>query len=193
MSQSTTLDHAAQDSNASDAPLRPPVVTRDATGAPDQTALINCVQWFLDNDQRVNIVRHAHVEELFQWKQTRDTGAEIFRFDLAEDRLAVGIFQALATNADEQSLHAWIADLIAAIDDASKTNEAITEAHDLGVDRNVSALMRAQNLPTDIERDLFLTTCWLEVLCTAEARVLGWIYQDLYRRPFHPDNFPLTR
>ena len=39
------------------------------------------------------------------------------------------------------------------------------------------------------ERDIYLTCCWLETLCTAEVRVLGWAYRELYGRPFHPNNF----
>jgi len=35
----------------------------------------------------------------------------------------------------------------------------------------------------------FLINCWIESLCTAEIRVLGWLYQEFYRRPFRPENF----
>ena len=180
----------AQSSSAS----RPPVVTRDLmTGAPDQAALVECVAWFLNFDSRVAVVRHPHVEQLFQWKQTRDEtvspSANAFHFDSAEDRFALGVFQALETYTTEADLHAWISELLTALDDATKTNEAITEAFTLSTDANVSAIERAAELPTDDEREIFLTTCWLEVLCTAEARVLGWLYHDLYNRPFHPNNF----
>lgn len=180
----------AQSSTAS----RPPVVTRDrVTGALDQAALVECVTWFLNFDSRVAIVRHPHVEAVFQWKQTRDEtaspSANAFHFDSAEDRFALGIFQALETYATEADLHSWISELLTALDDATKTNEAITEAFALSTDANLSAIERAAELPTDDEREIFLTTCWLEVLCTAEARVLGWLYQDLYNRPFHPNNF----
>ena len=26
--------------------------------------------------------------------------------------------------------------------------------------------------------------CWVETLCTVEARVLGWLYKEFYGRPF---------
>ncbi len=188
-----TNNAATQTSSSS--PSRPPVVTRDgATGAPDQVALVECVGWFLNYDSRVAAVRHPHVEQVFQWKQTRDENASPsangFHFDSAEDRFALGIFQALATYTTEAELHAWVGELLTALDDATKTNQAIAETFSLPSDTETSALERAAKLPSDDEREIFFTTCRLEVSCTAEARVLGWLYQDLYGRAFHPNNFP---
>ncbi len=195
MTMTPDTDISSPEESSSPTSSRPPVVTRDAvTGAPDQAALVECVEWFLNFDSRVAVVRHPHVEEVFQWKQTRDEAmspqANAFHFDSAEDRFALGVFQALNTYMTEADLHRWISELLTALDDATKTNEAVTEAFALSTDANVSAIERAADLPSDDEREIFLTTCWLEVLCTAEARVLGWLYQDLYNRPFHPNNFP---
>src|SRR3712207_8221501 len=41
------------------------------------------------------ILRHPSVEEVFQWKQqhVKSQGEEIFQFNRAEDRLAIGIIQ----------------------------------------------------------------------------------------------------
>ncbi|MCP9496601.1 MAG: hypothetical protein MSG64_19360 [Pyrinomonadaceae bacterium MAG19_C2-C3] len=194
MTPDTDTDTESSAQSSASTASRPPVVTRDAvTGAPDQAALVECVNWFLNFDSRVAIVRHPHVEQVFQWKQTRDEtitpSANAFHFDSVEDRFALGVFQALATYTTEADLHRWISELLTALDDATKTNEAITEAFALSTDANVAALERAARLPSDDEREIFLTTCWLEVLCTAEARVLGWLYQDLYNRAFHPNNF----
>jgi len=33
---------------------------------------------------------------------------------------------------------------------------------------------------------MYLTSSWIENLCTAEARFLGWIYQEMYGKPFTP-------
>lgn len=187
--------------------LQPPKIVRNDQAATatknalTQSSVIACIQWFLDFDARVNIVRHPHINKLFLHVQERkekrmakenqvhEDDAPDFHFDSAEDRLAIGIFQALANNATELELHAWIADLLTALDDATKTNEAISETYDLSNNQNDSALARAAALPTEIEREIYLSACWLEVLCTAEARVLGWIYQDLYGRAFRPENF----
>ena len=49
-----------------------------------------------------------------------------------------------------------------------------------------SALVKAGKLTTNAEKRLYLSSCWLETLFTAEARVLGWAYQELYGRPFTP-------
>jgi len=92
------------------APLTQPPLRRDAQGRVDVDSVPDVIQWFLDYDQRVAIVKHPRVEEVFQWKQTqsRSNGEEVFIFNRAEDRLAIGIIQALAENATERDLHSWI-------------------------------------------------------------------------------------
>jgi hypothetical protein len=39
-------------------------------------------------------------------------GEDVFVFSQAEDRLAIGIIQALADNTTERELHAWISQLL---------------------------------------------------------------------------------
>ena len=48
------------------------------------------------------------------------------------------------------------------------------------------ALEKAAKLTTNLEKRMYLTSCWIEALCTAEVRVLGWIYQEIYGKPFEP-------
>ncbi|HEY9285616.1 MAG TPA: hypothetical protein VIP46_19355 [Pyrinomonadaceae bacterium] len=172
--------------NGADAQQQPPALKRDAAGRIDSAALADLIQWFLDRDPRVNAVRHPRAEEVFQWKQraARRAGDEVFQFDTAEDRLAVGVVQALMANPDERALHGWIAQLLNALDDAASTNEEITSAYRL--DPSESAVAESGKIPAAEAREVYLTCCWLEVLCTAEARVLGWVYQELYGRPFQP-------
>lgn len=169
----------------------PPPLARDEAGLVVPSALADVLQWFLDYDERVAVVRYPMVEALFQWKQqeTLDADPSALAFGRAEDRLAVGVIQALATHADERALHGWLTELLGAIEDASKTNEAIAEAYGLTPSEESSVVAEAEKLPTRQERDVYLTCCWLETLCTAEARVLGWAYRELYGRPFHPQNF----
>jgi len=52
-----------------------------------------------------------------------------------------------------------------------------------------SVVGESQKIPAAAERDDFLVNCWLETLCTAEIRVLGWLYREIYGRPFHPTTF----
>ena len=63
----------------------------------DLDSIPDVIQWFLDFDQRVAIIKHPNVEEVFQWKQeqSRAAGEKVFDFNRAEDRLAIGIIQAL--------------------------------------------------------------------------------------------------
>lgn len=171
--------------------LQPPDVVRVADGAIDQASLVAVIEWFLRNDPRVAVINHPRVEEVFQWKQSQREAAKdeqaAVAFTRAEDRLAIGIFQAAFEHNTERALHAWIGELLVAIDESTKTNEEISEAYKL--DADASPVHEAAKLPGAQERDFYLSSCWLETLCTAEARVLGWIYQSLYARPFHPNNF----
>lgn len=169
----------------------PPSLRRDAEGRVEPSSLADMIQWFLSYDPRVAVVNFPAVEALYQWKRQEQLreNPDAFALDRGEDRLAVGIAQALSTHDSERKLHDWIKELLGALDEATKTNEAISEAYDLQPDEEVSVVAEAEKIPSRRERDIYLTCCWLETLCTAEIRVLGWAYRELYGRPFHPDNF----
>ena len=170
------------------APLGPPPLARDAQARIEPNSLADLIQWFLTYDQRVAVINHPAVEELFQWKQAESerAGESVYVFNRAEDRLAVGIMQALTEHGTERELHGWISQLLNALEEASKTNEAIAESYNLSTGEGASVVSEAVKLPTARERTIYLTCCWLETLCTAEIRVLGWVYQELYRRPYSP-------
>ncbi len=176
------MTHAESDN------LNAPALRRDPGGQLDLNSVGDVIQWFLDYDQRVAAIRHPKVEQLFQWKQerSRSEGENVFDFNRAEDRLAIGIMQALAVNASERSLHEWISRLLNALDLAARTNEEIAAAYKLEMGEAVSVVREAAKVPTERARTDFLTSCWLEVLCTAEVRVLGWFYRELYGKPFAP-------
>lgn len=169
----------------------PPLMRRDAQGRVEPVSLAAVIQWFLDYDERVAVVRFSAVEALFQWRQQEELKGreDSFGFNRAEDRLAVGVMQALVEHDGEPALHGWIKELLAALEDARQTNESIAEAYGLKPSEDSSVVQEAEKIPSRRERDIYLNCCWLETLCTAEARVLGWAYQGLYGRAFHPDNF----
>ena len=108
-----------------------PPLQRDASGQIDVDSIPDVIEWFVKYDERVAVIRHPSVEEVFQWKQqhTRAQGEEVFVFNLAEDRLAIGIIQALADNPTERDLHSWIQQLLGALDTASKATEAVSYTH----------------------------------------------------------------
>jgi hypothetical protein len=173
---------------SAEARYSPPPLRRDAQGQMDAASLADVIQWFLDYDERVAIIKHPHVEELFQWKQEehRRENADLYAFSRAEDRLAIGIMQALAEHASQRALHGWLSQLLKTLDEARRTNEEMSEAYGLEMGEGVSALKAAVSIPAERTRNIFLTSCWLEALCTAEARVLGWVYRELYGMPYAP-------
>jgi hypothetical protein len=172
-------------------PTPEPVLGRDPYGNVDYDSLPEVIQWFLDYDDRVAIIKHPKVEELFQWKQeqSRNAGEEVFNFNRAEDRLAIGILQSIAHNPSEPELHGWIGQLLNALQQASKRTEELGTTYGLEMAGTQSIVAESQKIPTSKMRDSFLIDCWLETLCTAEIRVLGWLYLEIYGRPFHPNNF----
>jgi hypothetical protein len=167
------------------------MLLRNEAGAVDLDSVPDVIQWFLDYDQRVAVIKDPKVEELFQWKQeqSRQTGEEVFNFNRAEDRLAIGIIQSLAHNQTERELHDWIGQLLNALDTASKATEDVTAAYQLKMDTAASVVAEAAKIPATTLRIDFLFNCWVEALCTAEVRVLGWLYREFYGRPFNPTNF----
>jgi hypothetical protein len=167
-----------------------PVLLRDSAGRIDYDSIPDVIQWFLDYDERVAIVKHPKIEELFHWKQqqSRDAGEDVFNFNRAEDRLAIGIIQSLAHHPTEEALHRWIAQLLNALNAASKATENVAQAYTLEIDSG-SIVNESAKIPSASARQDFLINCWVETLCTAEVRVLGWLYREIYQRPFHPNNF----
>ena len=166
----------------------PPKLRPAAGGGIDDNSLADLIEWFLTYDERTARMRHPYTEELFQWKQHDDveSGVGVYPFENAEARFAIGIFQALQENNSEPLLSLWISDVLSALHDARETKSEITEANKLDDSPEKLALEKAEKLTTNAERRLYLTSCWLEQLCTAEARVLGWVYQEIYGKPFTP-------
>jgi len=164
----------------------PPKIRLDGNGEADINSLADLLEWFLMYDERTARIRHANTEELFQWKQKDDSeqGITIYPFENAEARFAVGAFQALAENNSEPLLKLWISDLLEALQESHKTKTEIAESYNLDEDIEAFSLVKAEKLTTNAEKRLYLASCWLEALCTAEARFLGWVYQEIYGRPF---------
>ena len=164
----------------------PPKLQKTADGNINTNSLADLLEWFLQFDQRVALVRNQQVEELFRWKQADDAenGIETYPFENAESRFAIGIFQALGENDSENKLSRWLADVLQALSEAKQTNEDIAKSYNL--EQEKSSVAQAAKIPSKTERRLYLTSCWLEALCTAEARFLGWVFQELYGKPFQP-------
>lgn len=166
----------------------PPPVAYLPDGSPDRGSLADIVEWFLKFDERTARMRHPHTDELFRWKQADDeeNGIGTYPFPNAEARFAVGTIQALIENRSEPLLKLWITDILNAIQDARSAKAELTAAYGLDADMEASAVERSAKIPSQNERRLYLTSCWFDALYTAEARVLGWLYQEIYKRPFSP-------
>jgi hypothetical protein len=172
-------------------PASAPELGRDSYGNIDYDSLPEVIQWFLDYDERVALIKHGKVEELFQWKQeqSRAAGEDVFNFNSAEDRLAIGILQSVAHHPSERELHGWIGQLLNALEQAQQRTEEISSAYGLDMKQATSVVKESEKIPAAKTRNAFLIDCWLESLCTAEVRVLGWLYREMFGRPFHPENF----
>lgn len=164
----------------------PPKLSVASDGKVDTSSVADVVEWFLNFDERTARIRHPQVEELFQWKQQDDErkGIATYPFENAEARFAIGVVQAVAQNDNEPLLKLWISDVLTALQQARETRTELTETYKLDEAPLETAMKKAEKLTTSVERQMYLTSCWFDALLTAEARVLGWIYQDLYGRPF---------
>ncbi len=164
----------------------PPKLVQSPSGKIETASLADLLEFFLQNDQRVAIVRHPHVEELFQWKRSDDIehGVEPAPFENAEARFAIGVIQAVGENDTEQKLGKWITDVLQALGEAKQNNEDLARSYNLSQEK--SHVEQAKSLPSKTERRSYLTSCWIESLCTAEVRFLGWVYQKIYGKPFEP-------
>lgn len=160
----------------------PPHLQKTENGDLNVQSLASVVEWFLNYDERVAAMRHPDVDAVYQWRQqdAKMNGAEMTPLDRAEDRFAIGIFQTLAENNTDQALHDWIGELLTALQEAKQLNAQLREDFKLTPEPGVSLLETADLLPTNDERRLFLAACWVEILSTAELRVLGWVYEQLY-------------
>ena len=168
--------------------MQSPQLRHKENGEIETSSLADLLEWFLMYDERTARMRHANTNELFQWKQADDEsqGIATYPFENAEERFAVGVFQALAENDTEPLLKLWLGDLLNALHESRQTRSELTDSYKLGDDVEAFSLQKAEKLTTNTERRLYLSSCWLEALCTAEARVLGWVYQEKYGRPFAP-------
>lgn len=164
----------------------PPKLKKEADGGVNTTSLADTLEWFLNFDSRVAVVRNPHVEELFQWKQSDDAahGVETYPFENAEARFAIGVFQAVAEYDSEEKLQTWITQVLQALGESKQMNEDLAASYQLN--SSESHVAQAEKIPSEIERRLYLSSGWLEALCTAEVRFLGWVYQELYGKMFEP-------
>jgi hypothetical protein len=169
-------------------PNGPPALRRSESGGVDDSSLADLIEWFLNFDERTARMRHPYTEELFQWKQHDDidNGVGVYPFENAEARFAIGVFQAVKENNSEPLLGLWLSDVLNALHEARETKTEISTSNKLDESPEQLALEKAEKLTNNAERRLYLTSCWLEQLCTAEARVLGWVYQEIYGKPFTP-------
>lgn len=173
---------------ATEQEIRPPALAKTPEGDINVNSLADLLEWFLNYDQKVAVVRHPHVQELFEWKQADDAanGVSVYPFENAEARFAVGVFQAIAENDSQEKLQQWVTDVLQALGESKQTREDFVGEYNLETNQGVSFVLEAQKLPSRLEQRLFLTSAWIESLCMAEVRFLGWVYQEFYGVGFEP-------
>jgi hypothetical protein len=166
--------------------FEPPRLRFLENGDIETNTLADLLEWFLMYDERTARIRHASIDEVFRWKQQDDkaNGMATYPFENAEARFAIGAFQALAENNSEATLSEWISRVLEALRQSHEVKREIADSYGIDSDMDAFALAKADLLPTANEKRLYLTSCWIEALCTAEARFLGYVYQEKYGRPF---------
>ncbi|MEP6925388.1 MAG: hypothetical protein ABI954_13050 [Pyrinomonadaceae bacterium] len=166
----------------------PPPLQKNQSGEINIESLASTVEWFLSYDERVAAMRHPSVDAIYQWRQqdANSNGAEMAPFPRAEDRFAIGIFQAIAENDSEPSLKQWMSEILTAMQESKELAGQIAGDYKFSLEANSTPIEEANLLPTNGEKRMYLSARWFEILCTAELRVLGWIYQELYGKPFAP-------
>ncbi len=164
----------------------PPKLVKDKNGEIDSSSLADLLEFFLNFDQRVALIRHPHVEELFQWKQAVDAenGVATYPFENAEARFAIGVIKTVGENNTQDKLKIWISSVLQALGESKQTNEDMSKSY--GLIQSNSHIQESMKLPSAVERKIYLTSCWFESLCTAEVRFLGYVYQEIYGVPFEP-------
>jgi len=166
----------------------PPALRSLENNNVDPSSLADVVEWFLNHDELTARIRHPMVNELFGWKQVDDeeNGIAVYPFENSEARFAIGIFQALEENNSEPLLKLWITDVLDALQSARESKAEMSDAYKLESEPEQSFVEKAGKLTTNVEKRLYLSSCWFDALYTAEARTLGWIYQEMYGKPFAP-------
>ena len=172
---------------SSEAPDQPPLL-RDAAGNVDVDSVPDVIDWFLNYDQRVAVIKHPSVEEVFHWKQQQSQaeGEEGLHFQSCRGPVGDRNHSGACRQRTERELHAWIGQLLLALDAAAKANESTAEAYQLDLKGGGSIVKQAEKIPFQRGRAEFLLNCWIETLCTAEARVLGWLYKEFYGKAYAP-------
>ena len=76
---------SAPKSNDQQPALNQPPLIRDARGRVDVDSVPDVIEWFLNYDQLVSVIKHPRVEEVFQWKQeqSRRADEDVFVFNRA--------------------------------------------------------------------------------------------------------------
>ena len=60
------MDIANAETESAETSMKGPVLPRDEYGAVDYDSIPDVIQWFLDYDQRVAVIKHPKVEELLE-------------------------------------------------------------------------------------------------------------------------------
>jgi hypothetical protein len=125
--------------------MLPPNLRRNDEGVIEPSSIADVLEWFLNYDERVARMRHPMVEELFQWKQADDqlNGVEIYPFENAEARFAIGVFQAIEQNNSEPILKLWITDVINALHEARESKQQVIDANKLDENAELSYLEKS--------------------------------------------------
>ena len=181
-----TLHFNNRHNGSEDAPLNLPPLQRDARGNVDLDSVPDVIQWFLDYDQRVAIIKHPNVEEVFQWKQEQSRRRRAKKFSISI-RPKIGwrseSFRRLPRTPPNARFIRGLANFLTRSTPRRRPTKQLPKLTSSISRSGGSIVKEAEKIPSAARTSRFLINCWVETLCTAEARVLGWLYKEFYGRP----------
>ena len=126
---------------------QPPKLRKTADGDIDINSLADLLEWFLNYDARVALVRHPHVEEFFNGssRAMRQTVWRFTRLKMPKPDLPSVFFRRSVKTILKTELNHWISEVLQTFGEVKQTNEDIAAAYNLEQDQ--SHIEQAEKIP----------------------------------------------
>ena len=168
--------------------LSHPPLLRDPSGHVDVDSVPDVIQWFLDYDSRVAIIKHPRLKRSFNGSRNKADRTTKKYSCLAGLRIVwqLGLSRLWARTPRNAAFTPGLGSCSMRSTRPQRLTKPFLRPM-AWTSQLTSIVTEATKIPTQRGRNDFLVNCWVETLCTAEARVLGWLYKEFYGRPYSPN------